>query len=323
MSGVRKVAVGALVLLAVRTSAQSPMPVELHVDACASSRPDVLTRIIAIELHASMNQVDATPVVQASIACEADTLVLVVEDRATAKRVERRLQDRSPRPRGWERLLALAMVELVMASWAELALEPPDEPRLEPVETPQPAVVQSARQRLRPSDPRVSTTLLASTAFFSADREALFGGAFRVRWRPIRGVGFALDLGVLAGLERRSDIGDASLFLPFARVSGGYTALVGGASLGIEAGVLAGIVRVRGMPVGGAQGDTVLGAVVVPFGRLGLRTTVGRNGLLGLELELGGAVVRAEVTADDTALVDLGAAYGAFSLTGGVLWGAK
>lgn len=125
----------------------SQLVVRVLLKACGELRADEVERILALELAVdsshSENLREPTWVI---VQCEGSRVVLEVHDPLSRKVVQRRFDFGSARAKGRGRLVALAAAELVLASWAELAVLP--EPRVEP-EGPRPATEQKELARKR------------------------------------------------------------------------------------------------------------------------------------------------------------------------------
>ncbi len=98
---------------------------DLRVRDCAER--DAIVRIAELELSTQAPADGSPPVVTAEIHCEGDHATLYVTDDVTGKSLERTI-DFPADPKGRARLLALALAELVRASWVELAMPPPPLP---------------------------------------------------------------------------------------------------------------------------------------------------------------------------------------------------
>lgn len=143
------VATIALVLPGV-SHAQSAQHVELRleVDPCVQVDARFARRIIDIELGTATPPPDASGSVLARVTCAGSMQLLRVDDAVTGKALERTIDLHGAEPAARTRLLALAVAELVAASWAELEVTPA--PRVPPVPPPATREVQeSAREALR------------------------------------------------------------------------------------------------------------------------------------------------------------------------------
>ncbi len=133
-------------------------------------------RIAAIELRASL--VEATPdeaTTQVAATCDADLANLRVLDPTTGKSVERSVALSQAAPTARARLLALAIAELVAASWSELESNP--EPKAPPAA---PLAPMAARAAARGAIAPVPLELAAvADAHLLASRDVVLGGGAR------------------------------------------------------------------------------------------------------------------------------------------------
>jgi hypothetical protein len=98
-------------------------PVEVSATGCAFAAEEV-KRIASIELGRGPEAAR----VAAALSCEGDSLVVRVDDSVTQKVLERRLPLGALAPATRARYAALAIAELVEASWSELLLPVPPAP---------------------------------------------------------------------------------------------------------------------------------------------------------------------------------------------------
>jgi hypothetical protein len=133
-------------------------------------------RIAAIELRAAL--VEASPdeaTTQVTATCNAESAHLRVLDPTTSKSVERSVALSQAAPTARARLLALAIAELVAASWSELESNP--EPKAPPAA---PLAPVEAREAARGVIAPVPIELAAvADARLLASRDLLFGGGAR------------------------------------------------------------------------------------------------------------------------------------------------
>ena len=120
-------------------AAQSPAQVQLTVDACVAAPRSEIERLCALELGAqplppTVISSDATRLL---VTCRERLILLQVDDPVTGKTTQRLINVGRLAPPGQARLLALALAELVTASWVELALSPkPQVPSAQALATP-------------------------------------------------------------------------------------------------------------------------------------------------------------------------------------------
>ncbi|MGF1467350.1 MAG: hypothetical protein ACFCGT_14585 [Sandaracinaceae bacterium] len=102
------------------------LPLRLALEACLDVVPGEVRRIVAVELRGALAD-PALPdreTTRAEVRCEGSSVALRVDDPITGKELSRTLELAGTDPRARPRLLALAVVELVAASWTELASNP-------------------------------------------------------------------------------------------------------------------------------------------------------------------------------------------------------
>jgi hypothetical protein len=143
---------------------------------CDQALAEEARRIAAIELHAVL--VNAAPdaaTTQISAACSAESASLRVIDPTTGKAVERSVALGQAAPSARARLLALAMAELVVASWSELEDNPA--PQAAPAAPLAPlSTREAARRAIAPR--RMELQALAE-AHWLASRDLIFGAGAR------------------------------------------------------------------------------------------------------------------------------------------------
>ena len=147
--------------------------VSIAVVGCAEDLAREAQRITAIELRAVL--VDAAPdrtTTQITATCAAESVNLRVIDPTTGKSVERSVALSQAAPPARARLLALAMAELVAASWSELEDNP--EPKALPTA---PLAPQAAREAARGAIAPLPIELAAlADVHLLASRDLLKGG---------------------------------------------------------------------------------------------------------------------------------------------------
>jgi hypothetical protein len=264
---------------------EAPLRVELRVQHCNDVSPAEVRRIVAIELRASVwdapehdprtTRIDAT--------CDGDAAKLEVTDPLTAKSLARivSLDGVATNARG--RLLALAIAELVSASWTELATTP--EPVAPPV-APAPRTedkeaarsVVASRAATPPAvapafAPTWRATATLDTRVMAVASDPLFGVGVRIGTDRTPRVGLVLD----AAFEHAS-VASALGTIDIDAYSVGAAALarraLGPFVLRAGAGVRVGVARMSGVPfatdrAAGRSIDGVWGAPIA-VGTLGL-----------------------------------------------------
>jgi hypothetical protein len=114
----------------VRAEPGTTLSVRLVLDGCEQLDERETRRAFQAEIGARLSDEAGPLVTEARAACTDSRVELSIVDPLTRKRVRRRIDLSSTAPRGRERLVALAMAELLVASWAELEVNP--NPRVEP-----------------------------------------------------------------------------------------------------------------------------------------------------------------------------------------------
>ncbi|HXI57220.1 MAG TPA: hypothetical protein VNO55_14225 [Polyangia bacterium] len=150
--------------------------VSIAVVGCDDALAGEAQRIAAIELRAAL--VEGPPDVattQITATCEATSANLRVLDPTTGKSVERSVALSQAAPAARARLLALAIAELVAASWSELENNP--QPRAPPAAALAPvAAREAAREVIAPLPIELGAV---ADAHLLASRDLIFGGGAR------------------------------------------------------------------------------------------------------------------------------------------------
>ncbi len=103
------------------------LPVQLDVDPCTGVNPDVVGRVLTVELGVNVTTVDVTQETAkqdttiVSLTCSEGTTFITVHDPISGKMLQRHVDLRSEAANARPRLLSLSAAELVAASWMELA----------------------------------------------------------------------------------------------------------------------------------------------------------------------------------------------------------
>jgi len=285
--------------------------VDVAIDPCVPVSADAVRRVVHIELGTSEAEpAGAERDARVSVACAGDRVVLRVVDAVTGKSLERAIPASAFSDRSKARLLALAIVELVSASWVELVVTP--QPVVEPAaprapESVRRAAIERVEARapaLRPRGPSVSD-LRGELAFRVVDGGLgpLVGG----------GVAFTHDFGLARFRADVDALGGSA-----ARPLGVVNATTVGGSLGVAiaphvgvfsfdagAGLRFGSVWLVGSPQAtGASGETVTGVAAGPFASVG--AVVGARWFsAALRVEAGWAVAGVRGLVDGAPSVDV------------------
>jgi hypothetical protein len=328
---------------AVAHAQQTARPrVRFVLDPCIPVDPTETARLAAMELHA--DAVDAGDVTTSVLThCDGDRVVLRVEDGATRKTIERAVRRSDLAQRGASRLLALAISELVFASWAELNEEPPP---LEPADPapPAPSVdavrdALDARERSSaapsaspPPHGTGSTNRVSASEPFVRARFALglLARVFPAAAGAPMWLGARIDAGVtlgelglvtlalgFSGASSRADIGRIDGWLPEAALLGGVRAASTRVEFRALIGVHAGVALFRGIaatPILTSE-RTVAGAWFGPALEVGLSWRANRHlalfGMFDAGYSLAGITARTRIIEttgiDHSASPELGA----------------
>lgn len=268
---------------AVMTSARAhaqELRVEVHLDPCVEASSEEVRRIVAIELRAAVwDPTTHDPATtRVDVGCVERGVELRVSDPLTAKSLARTIALGDVAPNARARLLALAISELVSASWTELESNPA--PAVAPIAPPpRPEDKKAARaivaERMRPPRERAwRLTAALDTRWMTVGSDPLFGVGARAGFDAFDRVGFAFD----ATLEHGS-VASALGTVGVDAYSLGAVALVRGALgplvLRGGGGARFGIARMVGLPDSPdrAEGHTVSGVWGAPIvaGSAGIR----------------------------------------------------
>lgn len=176
--------------------------VRLQVHACTGASETEVRHLVGLELGALLTTESVEgEVTEISVSCEGQYVWLRVDDPITGKALTRVVDLSSDPVSARARLVALAVAELVVASWTELATNPaPQVPPAGP--RPPERVVAAARKvvdtRLpKQMNPKVGETRLlavASRRSFISETTALWGGGVRVGSDQFAMAGWTVDM---------------------------------------------------------------------------------------------------------------------------------
>jgi hypothetical protein len=285
--------------------------VRLEVEGCGDAPSSEIRRIVGIELRATLDADDATPAADTThvrVTCAERLAELTVDDAITGKSLSRSIDIEAASPNSRARLIALAVAELVSASWTELET-PPTVPPAGP--RPSPAAVGAAREAVHAKVPRLAPrsfrvvvagsvrAVLGETVLYGANARAAYGDAEH----PI---GYRLDLGIEHGTESTAlgsvgidSAGAAAALLFHAALPGVF------ASGHAGAGARYGYAWLAGQPANASvRGETVTGSWLGPLATAGLTLAPGRTFRADLDLEAGYALLA--VTGHVTGAADAG-----------------
>jgi hypothetical protein len=261
--------------------AEDKRRVSISVDKCGLRMADEIGRIAAIELHAERVPASesAPDVTRIDVTCESssDTIALHVTDPLTSKDVARKVSVAGIDERAHARTIALAVAELVSASWVELETTP--EPKVQPI--PQRVVEHSksrpigetAAPKPKPhpsSSPPIVFEAVAGARVFFESREPLLGGGAAIEPWLSRTILLRFDGFVEhARTSRRPGEVDIDTVSTAAAVGIGTSA--GNVRLTGTLGLRAGYARLVGLAkTQNVQGQVIEGPWVGPELRLGV-----------------------------------------------------
>lgn len=139
----------ALWIQAPRPAAAASVPVQIEIKACNYLDRGEVLRVLRAELRIPTTAEGSADATRALIVCSGERLVIEVSDPISRKLLRRNFALQEPEHPGMSRLVGIAAAELVLASWAEVALNA--QPRVEPEGAPPSAeVLASVRSRLEP-----------------------------------------------------------------------------------------------------------------------------------------------------------------------------
>jgi hypothetical protein len=223
--------------------------VSIDIVGCDAALAREARRIAAIELRATL--VDPAPdgtVTQVTAECRSSLAALEVADPTTGKSLARTVTLTEAAPNGRARLLALAVAELVAASWSELQSNP--RPRAPPAT---PLAPDAAREAARAALTDRSLELAAAfDVHLLASGDFLFGGGARAAvW--ISPLFFARFDALADYAELGRAAGSVAVFMPSASAALGAARWMGTRLRpAISVGLRGGYVRMSGIADGTA-----------------------------------------------------------------------
>jgi hypothetical protein len=232
--------------------AQMP-PVSLDTSGCANVPAQAVRSIVSVELRTSI--ADAAPDVEAtriSARCSGELATISIDDVLTHKSVSRVIDMTATAPIARPHLLALAIVELLAASWYELAVTPVVQP-VTPVASPERDVALAFMRARLPLAPSRKVEVSAIVDLLSFSRLVrLWGGSVEATGDLRRWLAWQAALGLAHGTRSTplglvtADTASAALAVTAQARSARLAARVG-------LGVRLGSVWVSGSPDAGAS----------------------------------------------------------------------
>lgn len=299
------------------------LAVSLSIDACVDVDTAEVRRLFGIELGTSVPdavQTDDPDATQVQVTCDGELVSLKVQDPLTGKSLTRRI---SLGDKGRERLLALAVMELLVASWIELEATP--DPKVEPADKrAQDDARRSARQiakrRLPPSNGhwRTTTSVLGGVALASPGVQG--GGGVRVEFDAPNGYGWGADI-IVQRMTDQLALGDVEV----SSIGGGLSVHAhrtwGALRFRGAVGARVGATTMTGKPSeSGVEGGSFTGRFAGPFARL----TVGVEALKHVSVELsaepGYHLLPVRGTVDGVEETEVEGPWLAANLAVGVFW---
>jgi len=270
--------------------------VELQLDACLSRLHEIDPEALreAVELE-SLDE-SLPPVTSVHVGCRDGGLVLHRADPAPA--IDRSLEIQSLAPQVRTRVLALAIVELLMQP-------PPPTVAPTPAAKPPPIPVDAGQGVVAVPRPRPWQLGVGASARLFVPSSWIVGGRLAVAHRPRPRLGWRAAVDA-SGARYGSDLGMVSVF----SVSGavgvlGYEDLARNVRLSGGAGAMVGWSRIWGEPSESVVAASLSGVWLGPVGDLIVDFKVAPAWSLGLGIELGYAILGVQAFADDQVVAGL------------------
>jgi hypothetical protein len=236
--------------------------VSLDLSACEEPFASEVRRIAGIELRAVVVD-QAQPgaaVTRAVVKCHDAAADLWVSDSVTSKLVVRTVSLGETEPRARARLIALAVAELVSASWEEVESNP--NPKV-PAQTPAPARVRESVRHAIDRPERSAVDALFDARLLPSSGALLLGGAVRSSIRLDSPLHLRLEAGGDIGTVQRA-LGSVSIQTGHGSAALGWALDFGVVSALLWAGGTLGFARIAGQPRAAATGNTQSGLLVGP-----------------------------------------------------------
>ena len=269
-----------MMLASQNARAEDKRRVSIHVERCEPRIADEVGRIAAIELHAERVIENAPEVTRIDVTCESsdEAVAIRVNDPLTSKDVARRVSVAGIDERARARTIALAVAELVSASWVELETTP--EPKVQPIpqrvvvvhehERPTRPVAKIARTTRRPPSPPVVFQAVAGARVFFESRELLVGGGAAIEPWLSRTIALRFD-GFVEHASATRQPGDVNIDTASTAAAIGLGASLGDVRLTGMLGLRVGYARLVGLAKAqNLQGEVIDGPWVGPELRLGV-----------------------------------------------------
>jgi hypothetical protein len=175
--------------------AEAPPSVALELLDCAQVDESEVRRVVAADLGFPLTDAARGASTHVNVGCGGERVEIVVDDGLTSKQLRRAIDLRVVPAAARSRLVAVAVSELISASWAELESAPRPEISVPPPneEVRRVALATVARQRPVQSTRLRLAAFASSSAFFSG-AGVLWGGGIRLGRDEAHRLGWALEL---------------------------------------------------------------------------------------------------------------------------------
>ncbi len=273
------------VVLVPGAASPAPAAIRLRLDDCPDLDAATIEALVGLELSETPAPAPGAPAPAVSAICADGLVVIEVDDPVTQKSLSRAIDpSASPAP-ARSRLLALAIVELIHASWTELTFNP--EPRVPAASTGAATATSITTRsgrgslaamvralRVRPVR-RFRLLGMGASEVFPGD-VTRFGGGLRIGWDGRR-LGWSLDVVMHHG-ERDEAAGNVTIDSVSADVAAFYRVLPETPTLRVGLGLRGGVAQLVGTPAMpfDFRGGQVTGPFAGPLGVLSLSAPVGR-----------------------------------------------
>ena len=317
----RRAAVAAVGLVAVTAIARAERhpTVSVEVDPCADVDGTVVRRLVAIELGTPLAEAPAPEVTRLAAHCEGALVALTVDDPITGKTLARRIDLRIDPASARARLLALAAVELVVASWIELQAPAAVARPVDAVAAPDVRLGAAAIVASRTASSPSPVTLEVQGAIRVYEGPSVsYGGGLAALWRLPAPWVLGADL-LVETQSSQTVIGDTRTWRLTAAPRVGAVFLVGGLELEGDVGFRIGAAYLSGSAQQGSipvQAHSFFAPWGGPLLAIGART--GRTLSLGFTAEVGVTVFSVEGEVNGEAATRLAGPWLLLSLLVGI-----
>lgn len=238
------IALALVALLGAPCLARAEVPLAVDLGGCPDVPRDAVERLVRLELRATVVP-DGAQVTRVAARCAPTSAAaeLEVRDALTGKSVKRQIDLAAAGPVGRPRLLALAMIELVSASWSELEIAPQLAARAPPAVAAQ--ALASVRQRA--PRPRVQLGAMGVVHGFFAGTGPVGGAGARLVLDLPKSVSIPIDLTYERG-QPGFDLGSVSVDVLSVAVALTWRREWARAELRLGGGVRGGTARFEGQP---------------------------------------------------------------------------